>query len=135
MENGYGRLMHRSRIGAVFIDHPASSFDASLRFWTAATGREPNAERQTDPPFASLGYSDGDLLVELQRTGEGTPPRVHLDIDTDDVEAEVRRLEALGAKRLEQHGEFWQMVDPGGLVFCVIPSHTPDFEQRATVWD
>ncbi|MGH3367197.1 MAG: VOC family protein [Nocardioidaceae bacterium] len=127
--------MHRSRIGALFIDHPASSFDESLRFWAAATGREPNAERPAEPPYTSLGYSHGDLLVELQRTGEGTPPRVHLDIDTDDVEAEVRRLEALGAQRLEQHGDYWQMADPGGLVFCVIPPHTPDFAERATVWD
>jgi Glyoxalase-like domain len=63
---------------------------------------------------------------------------VHLDIDTDDVEAEaeVQRLEALGARRLESkdNGRFWQMVDPGGLVFCVIPPHTPDFDQQATVW-
>jgi hypothetical protein len=40
-----------------------------------------------------LGYTHGDLSVELQRTGERTPPRVHLDIDTDDVEAEVQRSE------------------------------------------
>jgi hypothetical protein len=127
--------MHRSRIGALFIDHPASSFDASLRFWAAATGREPNEERPAQSPYTSLGYFHGDLLVELQRTGEDTPPRVHLDIDTDDVEAEVQRLEALGAKRLEQHGDYWQMVDPGGLVFCVIPPHTPDFAEQATVWE
>jgi hypothetical protein len=127
--------MHRSRIGAVFIDHPASSFDASVEFWAAATGREPNAERQANPPFTSLGYSHGDVLVELQRTGEGTSPRVHLDIDTDDVEAEVQRLEALGARRLERYGDYWQMVDPGGLVFCVISPHTPEFEEQAAVWD
>jgi hypothetical protein len=127
--------MHRSRIGALFIDHPASSFDTSVRFWAAATGREPNTEKPAKPPYTSLGYTHGDLLVELQRTGEGTPPRVHLDIDTDDVEAEVQRLEGLGAKRLEQQGDFWQMIDPGGLVFCVIPPHTPDFAEQATVWD
>lgn len=116
--------MHRSRVGALFIDHPASSFDAGLKFWAAATGREPNAERQTHSPYASLDYTHGDLLVELQRTGEGTPPRVHLDLDTDDVEAEVQRLEALGAKRLEQHGDYWQMVDPGGSS-SASSRHTP----------
>ncbi len=126
--------MHRSRVGALFIDHPASSFQASLRFWAAATGREPNTERPAQPPYTSLGYSHGDLLMEMQQTGDGTPPRVHLDIDTDDVEAEVRRLESLGAKRLEQYGDYWQMADPGGLVFCVISPHTPDFEAQATVW-
>jgi hypothetical protein len=127
--------MHKSRIGALFIDLPESRYEASLRFWAAATGREPNAERPADPPYTSLGYFRGSLLVELQRTGEGTPPRIHLDIDTDDVEAEVRRLEALGAKRLKQYDGYWQLVDPGGLVFCVIPPHTPDFDEQATVWD
>jgi hypothetical protein len=128
--------MHKSRIGGIFIDHPASSFEASLRFWLAATGRELEPGAEQEDPYRSLGLFSGDVLVELQRVGDGTGPRVHLDIDTDDVEAEVQRLEALGAKRLQSQddGRFWQMVDPGGLVFCVIPPHTPDFDEQATVW-
>jgi hypothetical protein len=124
--------MHKSRIGGVFIDHPASSFEASLDFWAAAMGRKPEA----NDPYHSLGKFDGQLVVELQRLDDDSGPRVHLDIDTDDVEAEVARLEALGAKRLRpsEDGSFWQMVDPGGLVFCVISPHTPDFDEQATVW-
>lgn len=128
--------MHKSRVGALFIDQPTSSFEASLAFWAAATGRE--VEERGDPgdPYRSLGIFEGDLLVELQHVGEGTPARLHLDIDTDDVEAEVRRLEGLGARRLGSYddGRYWQMADPGGMVFCVIPPHTPDFEDRATTW-
>lgn len=129
--------MHKSRVGALFIDHPASAFEASLAFWAAATGRTPQRPDDADDPYHSLGIFSGDLLVELQRVGEGTAPRIHLDVDTDDVDAEVRRLEGLGARRLESHdgGRYWQMVDPGGLVFCVIPPHTPDFEERAVQWD
>jgi hypothetical protein len=128
--------MHKSRIGGIFIDHPASSFEASLRFWLAATGRELESGAEEDDPYRSLGLFGGDVVVEVQRVGEETAPRVHLDVDTDDVEAEVRRLEALGARRLQSqdNGRFWQMVDPGGLVFCVIPPHTPDFDEQATVW-
>jgi hypothetical protein len=128
--------MHKSRIGGIFIDHPASSFEASLRFWLAATGREPDPGTDPDDTYQPVGRFGGEVLVELQRVGDGTEPRVHLDVDTDDVEAEVRRLEALGARRLrsEDGGRFWQMVDPGGIVFCVIPPHTPDFDEQATVW-
>lgn len=135
--------MHKSRIGALFIDHPKTSFEASLAFWVAATGRRGEAasdaaRRRTRPddPYRSLGLFAGSTLVELQAVGEGTAPRVHLDIDTDDVEAEVRRLEALGATRLQAYdgGRYWQMADPGGLVFCVIPPHTPDFDEQATTW-
>jgi hypothetical protein len=128
--------MHKSRVGGVFIDHPPSSFEASLRFWLAATGRRPEPGAEPDDPYRSLGLFGGDIVVKLQRVGADTQPRVHLDIDTDDVDAEVARLEALGARRLRlgDDGRWWQMVDPGGLVFCVIPPHTPDFEEQATVW-
>jgi hypothetical protein len=124
--------MHKSRIGGVFIDHPARSFEASLAFWAAAMGREPG----DGDPYRSLGRFGGEVVVELQRLDDDTAPRVHLDVDTDDVEAEVRRLEALGATRLKSYndGDYWQMMDPGGLVFCVIPPHTPDFDEQATVW-
>jgi hypothetical protein len=117
--------MHKSRIGGVFIDHPAQSFDASLTFWSAATGRDVDPDAAADDPYRSLGLF-----------GDKSPPRIHLDIDTDDVDAEVQRLEKLGATRLQccDEGRYWQMVDPGGLVFCVIPPHTPDFDEKATIW-
>lgn len=91
---------------------------------------------EQDEPYRPLGLRPGDLLIELQRVGDDTQPRVHLDIDTDDVDAEVLPLEQLGARRLQtvDDGRSWQMVDPGGLVFCVIPPHTPDFEDHAKVW-
>lgn len=128
--------MHKSRVGGVFIDHPSSSFDASVAFWAAATGREAGQQSRVDDPYRSLGLFGGDLLVEVQEVGQSTAPRVHLDVDTDDVEAEVHRLEGLGATRLDSYdnGRSWQMADPGGLVFCVIPPHTPDFDDQAITW-
>ena len=73
----------------------------------------------------------------MQRTGEGTPPRWHVDIESDDVEAEVTRLEALGATRHRyvEDGRFWQMLDPAGLVFCVVGIQTgEEFERYAVTW-
>jgi predicted enzyme related to lactoylglutathione lyase len=128
--------VHRSRIGGVFIDHPAESFAASVAFWAAAMGVAPEDVEEDGGPYRSLGRFDGQLLVDLQEVGAGTTPRVHLDIDTDDVDAEVARLEALGARKLQtcDNGRSWQMLDPGGIVFCVIPPHTPDFAQHARSW-
>jgi predicted enzyme related to lactoylglutathione lyase len=124
--------MHRSRIGGIFIDHPAKSFEASRKFWAAAMG----SDFESDGPYSSLGKFNGDVVVELQKLDDDTGPRVHLDIDTDDVDAEAARLESLGARRLRScdGGRYWQMVDPGGLVFCVITPHTSDFDERATRW-
>lgn len=127
--------MHKSRIGGIFIDHPAKSIEASRRFWAAAMGRD--ADSDGDGTYFSLGTFGGEIVIELQRLDDDSQPRVHLDVDTDDVEAETARLESLGAKRLRScdDGRYWQMVDPGGLVFCVIPPHTPDFDEQATQWD
>lgn len=123
--------MHRSRLAIVLIDHPEETHDASLAFWAGATGRTPEATE----PYHSLGtFADG-ITVATQRVSAGSPPRVHLDIETDDVEAEVARLEGLGARRLRQEGDVWQLLDPGGVVFCVVPVENPDFDRYAVTWD
>lgn len=48
------------------------------------------------------------------------PPRVHLDVHTDDVDAEVARLEALGASQVERLADWAVLRDPAGLPFCVV---------------
>lgn len=120
--------MHRSRIGVALIDHPNSTYQAAAAFWQAVLGV--NAQPQDDGPYASLTRLDG-VALELQRTGDGTPPRVHLDIETDDVPAEVARLVGLGASVEDDRGEYTVMRDPGGMVFCVVEVWTPDFESHA----
>jgi len=126
-------IVHRSRIGIVLIDVPDPAYQGSLAFWEAATGAE--AVPADDGPYASLGRLGGsDLKLEAQRVGADTPPRLHLDVETDDVEAEVARLEALGATRHSDEDGFWQVLDPAGMVFCVVPVQTEDFAASATTW-
>jgi hypothetical protein len=131
--------MHRSRVAVVLIDHPEESYADAAGFWAAATGSEPPSREGPDPaePYESLKRLPGGVLFELQRTGSGTPPRVHLDIETDDVAAEVARLTDLGATVAERPDGFVVLNDPGGLVFCVVPvqSDRASFDEHATVWD
>jgi hypothetical protein len=127
-------MPHRSRLAILLIDLPPESYDAGRDFWSAATGH-PAAPDPTDPDWSSLGsFADG-FHLEVQRTGAGTPPRWHVDVETDDVPAEVARLEALGATRFADMGGFWQMKDPAGLVFCVVGVQTgEEFDRHATTW-
>ena len=128
--------MHRSRIGVVLIDHPAGVYDIAAAFWATATGQDiaaSNAPPDEDP-YDALGLLGGSLKLELQRTGDGTPSRVHLDIETDDVPAETERLVALGATVVEERKSYRIMADPGDLVFCVVPVQTDDFEEHAVTW-
>ena len=110
-------MTHYSRLSVIVIDVPPGGHDRELAFWREATGAPLTANKQF-PEYhgAELGNGFG-LLV--QRLGDG-PARIHLDIHTDDLAAEVARLERLGAQRLERL-EFWQVMrDPAGLVFCVV---------------
>src|SRR5688572_30128758 len=131
--------MHRSRVAVVLIDHPEESYADAAGFWAAATGSDRSAPEgpPDDDPYESLSRLPGGVLLELQRTGSGTPPRLHLDIETDDVEAEVARLTALGATVAERPEGFTVLNDPGGLVFCVVPVQTDraSFDEHATTWD
>jgi hypothetical protein len=125
--------VHRSRIGIVLIDHPADRYEANLAFWAGAAGR-PAERDHGGPEYASLGVV-GTLNLEVQRTGVGTPPRLHLDIETDDIEAEVARLTGLGASVERRPEGFVVMRDPGGLVFCVVGVQTGErFAADAVTW-
>ena len=128
-------MPHRSRLSILLLDLPPEHHAAGLEFWASATGRTPRPD-PTDAHWASLGSFAEGWHLEVQRTGQGTPPRWHVDIETDDVEAEVVRLEALGARRHRyvEDGSFWQLLDPAGLVFCVVGIQTDELERYATTW-
>jgi anion-transporting ArsA/GET3 family ATPase len=110
-------MTHYSRLSVIVIDVPPSGHDRELAFWREATGTPLTANEQF-PEYHGADLASGFGLL-VQRLGAG-PARIHLDIHTDDLAAEVARLERLGAQRLERL-EFWQvMQDPAGLVFCVV---------------
>lgn len=81
----------------------------------------------------TLETGPNELQIEVQKVDH--PSRVHLDIETDDIEAEVRRLEELGAKRLEQVKSWWVMEAPTGQRFCVIKPQRSEFASEANVWE
>lgn len=125
--------MHRSRLSTIVIDCPRDNFEASVSFWSAALGR-PVVPR--DDRYAALRGrvgGEGAPFVGLQRVDE-SERAVHLDIETDDVEAEVARLEKLGARvkvRIRRHVV---MEAPSGHAFCVVPVLRGDFPVLASEW-
>ncbi len=127
-------MAHRSKLSQIVID--STDLHAALAFWAGALGLPPAAAK-IEEPYATLG-DIGDLHIVVQRVPEPktTKSRVHLDIETDDIVAEVRRLEALGARRVEQREEWWIMQDPCGNEFCVFgPQLSADFPTGTHTWD
>jgi predicted enzyme related to lactoylglutathione lyase len=111
--------MHYSRLDKIVIDVAPEDHDGELAFWQGALGVTME-HYQRFPEYHGTPLEKQQVGVLVQRLGEG-PSRVHLDIHTTDVEAEVARLEKLGAKRVREVNLWWVMEDPAGMPFCVIP--------------
>ena len=122
--------MHRSQLGGFIIDCQTQDLDGSARFWSAALGLPTRA--LSEPNYVSLDTPPNSLAIEVQKVDH--PSRVHLDIETDDVEAEVARLEKLGAARVEKVQTWWIMQAPSGHRFCVIRAKRAAFAREANVW-
>jgi len=125
--------MHKSRLATIVIDCQTEDLDSAARFWSAALGRP--ATKPDNPASAhyrTLETSGDEVTMLLQAVQH--PSRVHIDIETDDVEAEVRRLEAVGAKRVAQVKTWWVMEAPTGHRFCVVRPQRPGFEANARAW-
>ena len=126
--------MHRSKLAGFIIDCDTDDLDASADFWSAALGYP--RKRNDDPEDANyerLDTGPRGLHIEVQKVSH--PSRVHLDIEADDIEAEVARLEKLGAKRLEKVRTWVVMEAPTGQRFCVVRQQSAGFADGVNVWE
>ena len=125
--------MHKSKLSGFIIDCQTTDLDRSAYFWGSALGM---AVRELPPGegeiYKRLDDHQHGLHIEVQAVSH--PSRVHLDIESDDVEAEVHRLEKLGAKRIEAVRTWVVMEAPTGQRFCVVRASSADFDAKATVW-
>jgi predicted enzyme related to lactoylglutathione lyase len=130
---------HRSRLCHFVID--CDDLDRAVEFWAAAldTTEEPIREPSCHV-YRRLRLPDSDIRVLLQYTDDAktSKERMHLDLEADDVEAEVQRLEALGASRWDHQRErgydFWVLRDPWGNEFCVLQTVFPELLVRRAPW-
>jgi len=103
--------MHKSKLAGFIIYCQTGDLAAAADFWSQALGMEQQA----------LPGDEGDKYVRL--------------VDPHDtLHVEVRRLEALGAKRVEQVHAWWVMEAPTGQRFCVVRKSSTNFDGRARRW-
>lgn len=125
--------MHRSRLCALLIDCKTTDVDGAARFWAEALGRQLDPEHPSSRGnYRMLQTPPDEPIVEIQRVEHDS--RVHLDIETDDIPAEVARLTDLGAKVVSRLERWVVMEAPTGQRFCVVRVQRPGFPKNATVW-
>lgn len=125
----YDRPVETIRIGSVVVD--CNDLQAMLAFWREALGYRPREEPEED--WVVLSDPGGrNVNVSLQqvpepRTGKN---RLHLDLYTNDPDAEVERLLTIGASRAdrvpEPDDDFVLLADPEGNLFCVVDTRPRD---------
>ena len=125
--------MHKSRLAGFIIDCHTDDLDAAAAFWSAALNLPVRPGASPDPLYRILDTAPDEPHVEVQQVSHES--RVHLDIESDDIEAEVQRLEALGARRIGWVKQWFVMEAPTGQRFCVVRPQRADFAARAHSWN
>jgi predicted enzyme related to lactoylglutathione lyase len=125
--------MHHSRLCAVLIDCKTSDVDEAARFWSQALGRAVDPDHPgTRGNYRMLETPPDEAIVQVQRVAHES--RVHIDIESDDIAAEVARLEKLGATVVERLERWVVMQAPTGQGFCVVQVQRPGFPKNANRW-
>lgn len=126
--------MHKSRLGTLVIDCRTDGVDRDAEFWGKALGCNvvSRNSKPGDENYRGLESDPSQPKILVQRVGHSS--RVHLDIETDDIEAEVARLERLGARKVEKVRYLWVLEAPSGHRFCVVNPQRADFEENANIW-
>ncbi len=133
--------MHKSRICYITID--VNDFDKAVEFYSKAFNAELEGFPTTgnsDTVYRRLKIPGSDirLLLQLVPEEKACKTRVHLDIESDDIDAEADRLVKLGARKhkyMDERGfQFWIMFDPFGNEFCVLQPEYPKLLEHGNKW-
>lgn len=126
--------VHYSRLCALLIDCNTTDVDQATQFWADALGRPIDPGHPgTRGNYRMLETPPDEPIVQIQKVEHES--RVHIDIETDDIPAEVARLEALGAHVVDRLERWVVMQAPTGQRFCVVRVQRPGFPKNATAWD
>ncbi|HSX48562.1 MAG TPA: VOC family protein [Candidatus Nanoarchaeia archaeon] len=112
-----------SHIGFITID--VNDMDVASEFWSQALQA---TSIDDNPTFRKLIIPGSQLAIFLQLVPEpkASKTRMHLDLVSDDVDAEATRLQKLGAKIQRKPAtegfKFAVMQDPFGNEFCILSS-------------
>jgi len=125
-------MAHKSRLGIIVIDCKADDLKSATAFWSGALGYEAEPDAKF-PNYVTLRTPEGEPRILLQAVDHDS--RIHIDIETDDKEAEAARLEALGAKRVAAIKAWIVMEAPTGHRFCLVGPQHAKFAETAANWE
>ncbi len=125
--------MHKSKLAGFIIDCKTQDLKGAAGFWAAALSMTTQVlPGEEGDSYIRLVDPEDRMQIEVQTVAHDS--RVHLDIAADDVEAEVKRIEKLGAKRVANVRSWVVMEAPTGQHFCVVQGRSEQFKKTAKTW-
>ena len=128
--------MHKSRLAALVIDSKVDDIEQANNFWEAALGF-PCIRTKEDwaDKYARLETQNDQPHMLIQKVDHES--RLHLDIETDNIDAEVERLLVIGAIIVKRFPRWVVMQAPTGHRFCVVKPQRNDFDSadNVNVWE
>ncbi|HTW21635.1 MAG TPA: VOC family protein [Mycobacteriales bacterium] len=109
----------RLRLAGALVDVPKADHERAVAFWTGALGTQPEVTERF-PDYAQYDDVTPGLYFMVQATQDDSTRRIHLDLESEDREADVARLKALGATEIGREHHWVVMRDPAGVTFCVV---------------
>lgn len=121
-------MVHKSKLSGISIDCRTDDLENAAQFWADVFGSRVVRDGGN---YVALEHQSG-LSCEVQAVDH--QPRVHLDIETDDISAEEARLTALGAVKVKAIEDWVVMEAPTGHRFCIVPTQNANFDKTAKEW-
>ncbi len=124
--------MHRSRLSTFVIDSNVDDIEEANLFWENAIGMKcVRSDEEWSSRYSHLKTPDEHPSILIQKVSHES--RIHLDIETDNIEAEVARLQLHGARIINRMPRWVVMEAPTGHRFCVVNPQSDDFASSKSV--
>jgi hypothetical protein len=124
--------MHHSRVSAFVLDCQVDDLKTATEF-LEPRARPQRSQRRSGRRRQVCGTENRCRRAVPAAAESRACPRIHLDIETDDIDAEVARLEALGATRLNRQALVGH-AGADGHRFCVVRKQRPEFGSHLNTW-
>jgi len=126
--------MYQSELNTIVIDCPRESYAEAVTFWSGLLGLPAESPNSQDPRYTSLKGTLQNVAVLVQAV-DGLP-EIHIDICTDNKDAEIKRALQLGAREKYTVKRWMVLQAPSGHAFCIVPSKSAaEFSSAAKIWD
>jgi len=122
--------MHKSRLSAIVVDCHTGHIEQAAGFWSQLLGQPSHVD--DDGLRATILAADRGVSLVIEAVHDEA--RIHFDIETDDLAAEIHRIEQLGGRKLSVIDHSVIMEAPTGHRFRLTGPHSHILPSSGNVW-